>query len=77
MGSESLQPLSFLYLTSCGLEGKSPETLRLYAETLKIFMPAVERFGSPHISRRDADYNGHDVHDKFQSAPARSGPVGG
>ena len=45
MVSESLQSLSSLYITSCGIEGKSPETLRSYAETLKLFLRAVERLG--------------------------------
>ena len=47
MVSESLGPLSSLYITSCGIEGKSPETLRSYAETLKVFLRAVERLGLP------------------------------
>ena len=45
MVSESLKSLSSLYVTSCGIEGKSPETLRSYAETLKLLMRAVERLG--------------------------------
>ncbi len=47
MVAESLQSLSSLYVTSCGIEGKSPETLRSYAETLKLFMRAVERLSLP------------------------------
>ncbi len=47
MVSESLKSLSSLCITSCGIEGKSPETLRSYAETLKIFLRAMERLGLP------------------------------
>ena len=47
MANDSLRSLSSLYITSCGIEGKSPETLRSYAETLKLFMRAVERLGLP------------------------------
>ncbi len=47
MVSESLQSLSSLYITSCGIEGKSPDTLRSYAETLKLFMRAVKHLGLP------------------------------
>ncbi len=47
MVSESLQSLSSLYLTSCSIEGKSPETLRSYAETLKLLMRTVERLRLP------------------------------
>ena len=47
MVSESLGSLASLYITSCGIEGKSPETLRSYAETLKLFMRAVEHLGLP------------------------------
>ena len=46
MVSESLEPLSSLYITPCGIEGKSPETLRSYAETLKLFMRAVKSLAS-------------------------------
>ena len=47
MVTESLQSLSSLYVTSCGIEGKSPDTVRSYAESLKIFMRAVTRLGLP------------------------------
>ena len=47
MVSDSLRSLSSLYITSCGIAGKSPETLRSYAETLKIFLRAVDRLGLP------------------------------
>ena len=47
MATESLPSLSSLYITSCGIEGKSPETLRSYAETLKLFMRAVEHLRLP------------------------------
>ncbi len=47
MVSESLQSLSSLHITSCGIEAKSPETLRSYAETLKIFMRAVKHLCLP------------------------------
>ncbi len=47
MVTESLQSLSSLYITSCGIEGKSPETLRSYAETLKHFMRSVDHLGLP------------------------------
>ncbi len=47
MVSESLQSLSSLYITSCGIEGKSPETLRSYTETLKLLMRTVESLGFP------------------------------
>ncbi|MCI0818036.1 MAG: hypothetical protein J4O14_07185, partial [Chloroflexi bacterium] len=47
MVTESLQSLSSLYITPCGIEGKSPETLRSYAETLKLFMSTVGRLGLP------------------------------
>ena len=47
MDSESFQSLSSLYITSCDIEGKSPETLRSYAETLKLFVRAVARLGLP------------------------------
>ncbi len=47
MVTESLQSLSSIYFTSCGIEGKSPDTVRSYAESLKIFMRAVERLGIP------------------------------
>ena len=47
MVAESLQSLSSLYITSCGIEGKSPETLRSYAETLKLFRRAVKSLGLP------------------------------
>ena len=47
MVSESLKSLSSLYITSCGIEGKSPETLRSYAETLKHFMRSVDHLGLP------------------------------
>ena len=47
MVNESLQSLSSLYIASCGVEGKSPATLRSYAETLKIFMRAVKRLRLP------------------------------
>ncbi len=45
MVSESLKSLSSLYITACGIEGKSPDTVRSYAETLKLFMQAVEHLG--------------------------------
>lgn len=47
MVNESLQSLSSLYITSCGIEGKSPDTVRSYSETLKIFGQAVEQLGLP------------------------------
>ena len=47
MATESLPSLSSLYITSCGIEGKSPETLRSYAETLKLFTRSVESLGLP------------------------------
>ncbi len=47
MVSESLGSLSSLYITSCGIEGKSPETLRSYTETLKLFMRSVDHLGLP------------------------------
>ena len=47
MATRSLKSLSSLYITSCGIEGKSPDTVRSYAESLKIFMRAVERLGLP------------------------------
>ncbi|MCH8160363.1 MAG: tyrosine-type recombinase/integrase [Chloroflexi bacterium] len=47
MVSESLGSLSSLYITSCGIEGKSPDTLRSYTETLKLFMRSVEHLGLP------------------------------
>ena len=47
MVSESLGSLASLYITSCGIEGKSPETLRSYAETLKIFMRVVKHLRLP------------------------------
>ena len=47
MVSESLGSLSSLYITSCSVEGRSAETLRSYAETLKLFMRAVAHLGLP------------------------------
>ena len=47
MVSESLQSLTSLYITSCGIEGKSPDTVRSYTETLKLFMRTIERLGLP------------------------------
>ena len=47
MVRESLQPLSPLHVTSCGSEGKSPETLRSRAEKVKLFGRAVEHPGIP------------------------------
>jgi len=50
MVSESLKSLSFLYLTPREIEGKSPETLRSYAKTLKLFMRVVECFHQTPLS---------------------------
>ncbi len=47
MVTKSLQSLSSLYITSCGIEGKSPETLRSYAETLKLFIQSVKHLRLP------------------------------
>ena len=47
MVTESLQSLSSLYITSCGIEGKSADTVRSYTETLKLFMRAAARLGLP------------------------------
>ncbi|MCI0832314.1 MAG: phage integrase N-terminal SAM-like domain-containing protein, partial [Chloroflexi bacterium] len=47
MVNETLRSLSSLYITSCGIEGKSPETLRSYAETLKLFLQTIERLSLP------------------------------
>ena len=47
MVTETLRSLSSLYITSCGIEGKSPETLRSYTETLKLFLQSVERLDLP------------------------------
>ena len=42
MVNESLRHFRPSTSRHCGIEGKSPETLRSYAETLKLFMRAVE-----------------------------------
>jgi len=55
MVSASLESLSLLYITSCGIEGKSPETPRSYAEKLKMFMLSVESLGLTRSSPRTPD----------------------
>jgi len=44
---QSLSSLIDLYLTSCRIEGKSPETVRSYRESLAIFLHAVGQEGLP------------------------------
>ncbi len=59
MVSESLWSLSSLYITPCGIEGKSPETHWSYTETLKLFIWVLSelraRALSWHAGGREAD----------------------